>query len=275
MHNCWVNNKFILTEFIVVIGLSFLFLSARLASVNRPQLNHLDANIFPNHGLFPKEIVEIAGDVGLGKTTILMHIMAKTIMPLICGGKEGEVIFLMTEHSYDMEKFVTVLGKCIGECKTTTNESETDLLTTSLEKLTIQRCFDETQFELAIHNLHRMLQENNRYCLLAIDNIASFYYTSKSRERGQMFYLNDVLSRLRMIVNDYNLALVYTKPAYFDKKSMRNRPDGVNYFLELIDKNAGETDKSNLVYKVDIPVINQITLRQYEFDVNGCIEWME
>lgn len=247
-------------------------LLARLSSICRPQINNLDVNIFPNHGLIPKEIVEISGDVGLGKTTLLMHIIAKTVLPVECGGKDGQVICLLTEHNFDLEKFVDVLNKCFGECTTVaTNESETDLLATSLQNLTVQRCFDETEFELAIHNLHRMLLENNRYCLIAVDNIGAFYYTKP--DKSQTVYMNDVLTRLQLVISDYHLALVFTKPAYFSRKSIIKRTECVKYFLELIDRSNDETDDVDLVYKVDIPVENVTVFRKYEFDVNGCIEW--
>lgn len=253
-------------------------LVARVVSACRPQINILDSKIFPNHGPFPKEIVEISGDVGVGKTTLLMHIMARTILPIEYEGKDGRVIFILTEHnSFDSNKFDCVLEKCIGDCSTS-NASETITLNEQalLQNFTIIRCFDETQFELAIYNLDQLLSESNRYCLLAVDNIGAFYYTSKAEKAGHSAYMKDILKRLRRVINDYHLVLVYTKPAYFVQKSTSYRMENVNYFMELVDGEAGnETEDADLVYKVDIPKTNQIFSRKYEFDVNGCIEWKE
>lgn len=246
-------------------------LIARLSSVRRPQLNDLDPYIFPNHGLFPNEIAEIAGDSGLGKTTLLMHIMAKVILPVEYGGKNGRTYFLLTEHNFDMDTFVCVLNKCIADAPISTEpfDSETDILTATLQNLTIQRCFDETQFELSIYNLHKVLQES-RYCLLAIDNIGAFYHTKKNQERGQPFYMKDVLTKLRLVINQYQVSLVYTKPSYFPLKPMRNIAEMVNYFLKL-----SEEEDSSMVYEVEYKghdVIQKCS-REYEFDASGCIEW--
>lgn len=53
------------------------------------------------------------GDVGVGKTTLLMHIMARVILPLDCGGKDGMVLFLLTDHNFDLTKFIAVIEKYI------------------------------------------------------------------------------------------------------------------------------------------------------------------
>ncbi|KAG4077484.1 hypothetical protein HA402_002911 [Bradysia odoriphaga] len=247
-------------------------LLARLASVLRPQLNDLDPFIFPNQGLFPNEIAEIAGDSGLGKTALLMHIMARVILPVEYGGKNGQTYFLLTEHNFDMDRFIWVLNKYISEATISTEpfESESDVLETSLQNLTIQRCFDETQFELAIYNLHKVLQESSRYCLLAVDNIGAFYHTPKNQEKGQPFYMKEVLTKLRLVVNQHHVSLVYTKPAYFTLKSVRNITEIVNYFLKLT-----EMEDSSMVYEVECKSqdTSQKCLRKYEFDMNGCIEW--
>lgn len=257
-------------------------LVARVVSACRPQINILDSKIFPNHGPFPKEIVEISGDVGAGKTTLLMHIMAKTILPIECGGKDGRVVFILTEHnSFDSNKFDCVLEKCIGDG--TTSNAQSEMISalneqTLLQNFTIIRCFDEIQLELAIYNLDQLLSESNRYCLLALDNIGAFYYTSSKAEKkgGYSAYMKDVLNRLRRVINDYHLVLVYTKPAYFvQKSSSSNRMDNVNYFMELIDGAGCEAEDGDLVYRVDIPRTNRVFSRKYEFDVDGCIEWKE
>lgn len=268
------NKVFEMSQFSLESGAQLL---ARLSSSCRPELSNLDSTIFPNNGPFSKEIVEIAGDVGLGKTTLLMHIMARVILPLDYGGKDGMILLLMTEHNFDFHKFVCVLEKYICQCDKPLEASETDVLTTSLQNITVQRCFDETQFELAILKLHRMLPESNRYCMVALDSIGAFYYTSHgSNGHGKMsqtFYMKNVLRNLKFVVEDYNLSLVYTKPSYFVEKSTLDTMPKVNYFVELIDKNANETENADFVYKVDIPRINQIMSRKYVFDVNGCIEW--
>lgn len=249
-------------------------LIARLMSTSRPKMEHLDSNIFPTDGPKPKEIVEISGDVGVGKTTLLMHIMARVILPLDCGGKDGMVLFLLTDHNFDLAKFIAVLEKYICEHEIS-NERAMDILNASLHNINMQRCFDETQFELAIFDSHRILSESNRYCLLALDSIGAFYYTSKDQKSGDMHYMTVVLTKLQLIINSYKLALVYTKPAYFVQKTTLNRVESVQYFLELVDKTANGTENSNFVYKVDIPKKNQIISRKYGFDVNGCIEWKE
>lgn len=241
-------------------------LLARLASVCRPQIHNLHSTIFPNNGPYPKEIVEISGDTELGKTTLNMHIMAKVILPMEYGGKDGMVIFLLTDHNFDMDKFIEIIEKYVKECD---KPYTADIIMTSLENITIQRCFDEAQFEFGIYGLDAILNKNKRYCLLALDSIGAFYYTSQNRKFNYVVYMKDLLQRLKRIIHDNHLVLVFTKPAYFTRET--NRIENVDYFIELVDK-GNETD-SNLEYIVDIPKLNQKTLLQYGFDANGCIVW--
>lgn len=251
-------------------------LVARLSSMGRPDLNRLDEKIFPNSGLQPNDIVEISGDVGLGKTTLMMEIIAKTILPLECGGKNGQVVLLLTEHNFDLEKLINVMNKCVGECFTDSevHESEIEFLRTSLLNLTIQRCFHETHFELAIQDLHTILRGNHRLCLLAVDNIGAYYY-GVNTEQNQTSYLNNWLEKFDIIVRDYHLAMVYTKPAYFVQKSTDKRtPKNLKYFLELVDKGNDSSTEVNLQFRIDIPTENIIRYRNYAFDcLTGCIEW--
>lgn len=247
-------------------------LLARLVSICRPQINGLDKILFPNGGPFPKEITEISGDVGLGKTTLLMHIMAKVILPLEYGGRDGMVLLLLTEHNFDSDKFIGILQNSIDGCKSM-NASEADIVQLSLQNITIQRCFDEMQFELAIYNLDKILSESNRYCLLALDNVGAFYNASEAQRQGHSLYTKDIVKRLRRVIIDYHLALVYTKPAYFYQKSTMNRLENVNYFLELIDDTDESTEDSCFICKVSIARTNETILWKYEFDVNGFIEW--
>lgn len=243
-------------------------LLARLSSKDRPQLNNLDPYIFPNHGLFPNEIAEIAGDSGSGKTVLLMHIMAKVILPLEYGGRNGQTYFLLTEHNFDMERFTWVLNKYIAETPTATErfESELEVIEASLQNLTIQRCYNETHLDLAVYNLHRVLQSSDRYSLLAVDNIGAFYHTPKNQAKGQPIYMKELLTKLQLIIRDNNVSLVYTKPAYFPLKTMGKCKEIVNYFLKLT-----ETEDSLMVYEVEYK--SEKCLRKYEFDVNGCIDW--
>lgn len=87
---------------------------------------------------------------------------------------------------------------------------------------------------------------------------------------SQVVYMKEVIQRLKRIIKDNYLVLVYTKPAYFSRETL-NRIKNVDYFLELIDK--GNETNSHLEYMVDIPKLNQRISFQYEFDVNGTIEW--
>lgn len=81
-------------------------------------------------------------------------------------------------------------------------------------------------------------------------------------------YMKDVLQRLKRIIHENHLTLVYTKPAYFFRETV-NKMESVNYFIELVDKG----NEMNLEYNLDIPKLNQRISLKYAFDVYGCIEW--
>lgn len=252
-------------------------LVARLTSSCRPQIQNLDSIIFPNHGPYPKEVVEISGDTDVGKTTLLMHIMAKLILPSEYGGKNGRVLIFLTDYNFDMEKLVCILEKLINEndqtaTKTLNETNIYNVITTSLQNITFQRCFDETQFELGLLGLDELLSNNNQYCLLAIDSIGAFYWTSRKEKFGIKFNMKDFFQRLTRFAHQYHLVVIYTKPAYFPCNCNFNGTAIADYLLELIRHDDVSMD-SHFVYKIYIRKTNQTVLHNYKFDEEGIIIW--
>ena len=53
--------------------------------------------------------MELHGTEGTGKTELLYHLLVRCLLPEDAGGLGVEVVFLDTDHHFDMLRLVTVL----------------------------------------------------------------------------------------------------------------------------------------------------------------------
>lgn len=257
-------------------------LAARLTSKLRPRIDNLNSKIFPNNGPYPREIAEISGETGVGKTTLLLEIMAKVILPTAYGGKDGMVLFLITENNFNISKLMAVMEKIIRNNGAVPNDL-TDIIEVikkSLQNIMFRRCFNDQQLELGILKLDETFHNNNRYSLLAVDNIAAFYWmkVSDSNKIRMDIYTNDLLKKLIRVIDNHQLVLVYTKPAYYVSNSCSSSNSvskRIDYLMQLIEKDDQSLDNvANSVYKVQLPKYNKTFLYDYDFNSLG-INWLK
>lgn len=202
---------------------------SRVTSNIRPTINDLDERLFAYSGPHPRDTVEILGDSNVGKTLLVLEIIAKASAPAVFGGKGANVLIIETEHSFEIFKMMAVLEKYIQaythrqNMKLKTNEIF-DAIHDSLKNITIIKCYSSDELELAIISLGQTLVDNANIALVIIDSIASFYWSGCTDERAIRMdtYLRNLIIKVKKITAANGVVFMYTRPLYFSTKLGNN-----------------------------------------------------
>ncbi|CAO1350756.1 unnamed protein product [Diamesa serratosioi] len=196
----------------------------------RPPINNFYPELFTQFN--NSDIVEFIGDSNTGKSFFVMEIIARIILPIEHGGKDASVVLINTDHKFSITKLVEIMHKFINFNKETSvnlnesleNSQAIDVIKSSLVKLNIIKCYNESQLENAVVQLDGLLGSNSNIVIVLIDSISTFYYT-KAQEMAKVKmtlsmdgYLKNYYLKLKKYVEEFNVSIVYTRPSHFVSK---------------------------------------------------------
>ncbi|XP_067660764.1 DNA repair protein XRCC2-like [Haliotis asinina] len=206
-------------------------LLARLGS--RPCLEKLEPSVFPK-GVPPGEVVELFGAEGTGKTEVLLHCLARCILPpewmtFDLGGLGAKVIFIDTDYKFSILRLVILLEKKITEIvdtkvdktKPTSDEVEA-FITNCLKSLYLVRCNSSHQLLCTLHSLETNIAADSDIACIMIDSISAFYWIDRCNHgdggSAHEISMNKIVEILQTIAKKYNLVVMATKAAVFKAK---------------------------------------------------------
>ncbi|XP_046365880.1 DNA repair protein XRCC2-like [Haliotis rufescens] len=215
-------------------------LLARLGS--RPSLEKVEPKLFPN-GLSPGEVVELFGAEGTGKSEVLLHCIAKCILPpewltFDLGGLGTKVIFIDTDYKFSILRLVILLEKKItdivntevDETKPSSDEIEV-FITKCLKRLYLVRCNSSHQLLCTLHSLETNIAADSDFAGIMIDSISAFYWIDRCNHgdggSAHEKNMNKIVDILQTIAKKYNLVVMATKAAVF-KAKLRDFDKGDN-----------------------------------------------
>ncbi|XP_069120569.1 DNA repair protein XRCC2-like [Argopecten irradians] len=270
-------------------------LLARLGS--RPDISKVEPVLFPA-GLKGKDVFELYGCEGCGKTEMLLHIACSLILPKTWrgwnfGGCGASLVFIDTDYKFSILRLVTLLEKKITEfveqnqpvtssenLGATFNSNSGDieiLIKESLERLLVMQCKSSSQLLATLHSVENNISTNPDICVIMIDSISAFYWLDRCNggesKMAQEHIMNLIVDILSHLVNDYNLVLFATKCAYFERKLKES---------EKGDERTGPIDLDHsefLSQKWCRFVKNRLILRkdsdhEVQFSVK-CLSWLK
>lgn len=190
--------------------------------------------LFGNKGPIAKDVIEIFGGEGTGKTEILVHLIVRCLLPetwnnIPLHGRDAGVILIDTDLKFSilhlvsrMEKYIYEKAEQIAKKSEIESVGLENFIKSCLKKLHIVRCFDSGQLVLTLHNLENLVCNEANISVIMLDSISAFYWIDKLNggdsvpvQEANMKYASEILSKL---VNTYNLNLFATKAAVFKKK---------------------------------------------------------
>lgn len=223
-------------------------LFTRLLSKKRPTIVSLSPEIIPSDGPKPGDVIEINGDSGTGKTIHLMEMIAQTIIPCDYGGKGAAVIIIDTNSNFHvpllMPKIIEkhIIHYRTSLCQSTDTEvlaealqNVPDIVFDAMRNIMIFKCYTSSEYELTLLNVTNYLTTNTTVSLLAVDSIATFYWSDMS-EREQPIrmdtYHRKKVQELRNLVDEFKLVAVYTRPAEFGS-NLTSQSAFIDYKIQL------------------------------------------
>ena len=258
-------------------------LVARITSNLRPTLEGLNKHLFPNYGPKPMEAIEISGGVNVGKTLLLLEIIAQTILPTDYDGKGISVIFIDLNANFPMFMLMSILEKHVLHHKMKTNATADteelcaatsnvqEIVHAALKNIISFNCFSGEEFEFALINVTEMLSTRQDIGLLAIDSLGAFYWTDRTAANPKRMdtYLGGLVERLHKITSDHRAVLIYTKSTFFGNKGTFYDKQ-IDYRIELIDRSPDKFERfdANINYK------GKLLVRDYAINRFG-IKWLD
>lgn len=137
-------------------------------------------------GFQPKEVTEISGLPGVGKTQLAMQLCVDTKLPKEFGGVEGDSVYIDSEGSFSPERCLDMATALMNHLKGSAQRSKgkkrmpEDFTTDSiLDSIHVFRVFDESSQAATIHSMSEFLKKmkdlGRPIKLIVVDSIAFHY----------------------------------------------------------------------------------------------------
>ncbi|BES88176.1 X-ray repair complementing defective repair in Chinese hamster cells 2 [Nesidiocoris tenuis] len=250
----------------------------------RPSLRGLNNHLFPS-GLLPREVVEITGESALGKTYMLMDLIARCVLPstVMCGecekpsgGLEAGVFLLDQDHHFDLLKLVRIMEVRVKMFLKDIDDSTVDkVISASLKRLVTLHLYSDDELTPSLLSVQNYIFSNSNVSLVAMDSIGAHYWQSVAANGKRKIdtYVEDILKQVHQILGAFQVSFVYTRPAAFASKFSGLPPDLSNVW-DLRNVNTkvklkllkGNTKIAEVHSKMNIHSVS------YEICDNG-IEW--
>jgi RecA/RadA recombinase len=168
-----------------------------------------------------KDMTEIIGSSGSGKTELLMLLAANCILPAQCDeialyGNNVGVIFLDLDCRFPMSRFAKMLAARIafyGQ-EHLSEEVQQRILQESLERFFLIQCLSASQLQETLERLPTWLRTEHNIRLLLIDNITAFHWTERAYGASAATEMYARLTgQLVKLCENFQLKIVCTRQA--------------------------------------------------------------
>lgn len=195
--------------------------------VARPSLAGLEDTLFPG-GPGPKEVVEVGGDPGCGKTLLLTQMVARCVLPHIwegieTGGLATGVVLLDTDHHFQMYKLISMMESRMAGCGFTVTQLE-EIVKDSLGRLTVYEVADSRQLVATLFSAQTVVSTRTDIGLVLLDSVCAFYWhdAMTAGTKKMDVYAKNTLKTVQKALGDFKGVIVYTRPSYFHTKASKS-----------------------------------------------------
>lgn len=179
----------------------------------RPKLDQLNTTLFPDGGPLPSQLVEITGEPNVGKTIMIMDLIAKCLLPTIYGGKGSGAIIVNTDHHFHLFRLISIMEYYIKAFeKSHSCKSHENVIDNSLSNLLILNCYNSDQLMVTFMNVENIILRNANISLVALDSISAYYWMDRlSSDISFNAYFSQIIATLHAIAKRFNVTVFYTK----------------------------------------------------------------
>ncbi|KAK5638963.1 hypothetical protein RI129_013258 [Pyrocoelia pectoralis] len=217
------------------------------------RLNHRPSleNFYPElieSGPFPNEFIEITGGSGVGKTTLLMDMIKRSLLPAEYSGKGCGVVLINTDHQFDLFRFVTMF------------KEDWSVIKTCLSNFIILNCYDCDQLQVTLYNLEKILLSNPKVGFVAVDDISSHYwqYRSNNGVMSSHAYHCKIVGTIEESIKNCDVVVAYTQ-----RESCKEIKFQTGVYRILLTEDGGKF----------AAVVNKCGTKCIPYTVNECIQF--
>ena len=188
-------------------------------------------------GLHAGEVVELYGDPNVGKTELLLHLVASCVLPAAAGGLARPALFFDHDCRLDLHRLRRVLQHRLGACvrgvggagvaSGAQQQQQQQQLDASLSRVHVYRCHSSFEVVATLAHLRGgplLRAGGGTAALLALDGLGAFHWQDKRTEAvagtGPAL-LSQVAEAVARTIAATPIAVVATKPCLF---SSRDKP---------------------------------------------------
>ena len=195
--------------------------------------------LFNDHLKPGADVVQLCGEENCGKTEVLLNIIADTILPdqwneIRLPGRNLAVIFISTDHKFDLLRLVCIMENKLRNCiekqkfknskRLPSIEEQKSLVISSLERCHVFKTSSHDELFSTVNWLGTFLQQVMNVCVIAIDNIAAYYWIERSKQGPIEFESSQksMVNSLRKLQHHHSVVLYFTTPSLMAGNSVRD-----------------------------------------------------
>lgn len=256
---------------------------------HRPSITPFYPILFPaTCQPLPGESIEVSGSPSSGKTRLIFELIAHTILPRSHGGHSANCCYIQTKHHDNnrLSVLASILERTVREHHATNVQQ---IVNESMARMIIHRCPTRAALTITISNIDATLLHDDRYSLIVLDSVATFYWLEVAAQQQRIRidrYVSDLVGKIAKAARHHGLLLVYGRPKEFLSAAAAPRHRGnadddtiawqsADYRIELADRNAADESALRVREAHLMCDKRQAANIVKEFTINRCgIEWM-
>eukprot|EP00252_Welwitschia_mirabilis_P000590 TRINITY_DN10572_c0_g1_i1.p1 TRINITY_DN10572_c0_g1~~TRINITY_DN10572_c0_g1_i1.p1 ORF type:complete len:299 (+),score=61.89 TRINITY_DN10572_c0_g1_i1:26-898(+) len=130
-------------------------------------------------GIGPKEVTELDGVPGIGKTQIGIQLAVNVQIPAEFGGLEGQAVYIDTEGSFMVERVCQIAEACVKKLEAFPSRSETRAMKDNrklhiddiLENIFFFRVCSSTEQIALVNYLDKFIEEHKKVKIVIVDSV--------------------------------------------------------------------------------------------------------
>ncbi|KAL8152915.1 hypothetical protein V2J09_010675 [Rumex salicifolius] len=167
-------------------------------------------------GISCKEVTEIGGVPGIGKTQLGIQLAINVQIPLDCGGVEGKAIYIDTEGSFMVERALQIAQGCVEDMITSSyinsrdGKAKNDVLDPKqfLSNIFYFRVCSYTEQIGLVNHLDKFISQHKDVKIVIIDSI-TFHFRQDFEDLAlRTRVLSSMALKLMKLSQKFNLAVV-------------------------------------------------------------------
>ncbi|XP_024375721.1 DNA repair protein RAD51 homolog 3 [Physcomitrium patens] len=160
-------------------------------------------------GVLSKELTEICGVPGVGKTQFSMQLAVNVQIPAEFGGVGGHAIYIDTEGSFMMERVLQITEAVIDDLRNKSPASAEDLTVEDfLSHIYLLRVHDPVEQLAVVNTLPTLLDEHKEVRLVVFDSVTFNFRQDFEDMAGRTRLLANMAQKLMAVAENYDVAIV-------------------------------------------------------------------